>query len=622
MTREKGVASFSANFEAQKSAPIDARMIVDTKSDLTTSSVWEANDGSPYAYKGMIVCVHSDETEENNGIYRLKDLPVTDGDNWEKLGASEIASIFDIPDFPAEPDEDKFLKWDDTANELAWVAGSGSVSWDGITGDQSDINLSGFTNDVPYATEDYVDDNDFVSVSFVSDDMVFVKGDTSTISLIDAKIELKGEQGEQGETGPQGEQGIQGLQGEQGIQGETGPAGPNNISTSTTTDLTGFIKGNGSVISVDNSTYLTSAVTSLAKVGESGLTGAVTLTGGTNVSLSQSGQNITISATGEGGTANHSELEELNWSEAGHTFDTDLEIIDYGIRSAYNIMGWSEEDVVMYSEISEGVNYNYFYDNNEEEITDGIFEFLGKINTTYGLKIGNINSDNFLMTNWIEFDEYELTTGLLEGTKFPVIKSYADLVINETPVGEILYGFGIFGYNFSIPIDDFLGGELNPTFGFADLEVGNFGAIIEWDYYEQEGYFAEGVKPLKFSIEDGVSNFSLGFVNVSEGPFTNISVVRMSQTYLPTNYFGVLGGLFIQGEEDFCSLILMNEEFNVFSQMEINQEGNTEFSTFGEYIFSSNITIDNKNGLILQSPDDTYWMVTVDNDGNLSVDEV
>jgi len=31
MSREKGVASFSANFEAQKAAPIDARMIVDTK---------------------------------------------------------------------------------------------------------------------------------------------------------------------------------------------------------------------------------------------------------------------------------------------------------------------------------------------------------------------------------------------------------------------------------------------------------------------------------------------------------------------------------------------------------------------------------------------------------------
>lgn len=43
-----------------------------------------------------------------------------------------------------------------------------------------------------------------------------------------------------------------------GAKGDTGNDGPNNITTSTTTNLTGFLKGNGSVVSVDNSTYLTS----------------------------------------------------------------------------------------------------------------------------------------------------------------------------------------------------------------------------------------------------------------------------------------------------------------------------------------------------------------------------
>ncbi len=42
-----------------------------------------------------------------------------------------------------------------------------------------------------------------------------------------------------------------------GATGAAGADGPNNITTSTTTNLTGFLKGNGSVVSADNSTYLT-----------------------------------------------------------------------------------------------------------------------------------------------------------------------------------------------------------------------------------------------------------------------------------------------------------------------------------------------------------------------------
>ena len=51
-------------------------------------------------------------------------------------------------------------------------------------------------------------------------------------------------------TGAQGLQGLPGTQGEQGLQG---PAGPNNISISTTTDITEIIAGNGSnITSVPN----------------------------------------------------------------------------------------------------------------------------------------------------------------------------------------------------------------------------------------------------------------------------------------------------------------------------------------------------------------------------------
>lgn len=64
-----------------------------------------------------------------------------------------------------------------------------------------------------------------------------------------------GAQGIQGLTGNTGSQGIQGITGNAGSQGIQGVAGPNNVTTSTTTNLTGFIKGNGSVISVDNTAY-------------------------------------------------------------------------------------------------------------------------------------------------------------------------------------------------------------------------------------------------------------------------------------------------------------------------------------------------------------------------------
>ena len=52
----------------------------------------------------------------------------------------------------------------------------------------------------------------------------------------------KGDKGEQGEQGPQGEPGAAGATGAQGPQGDTGP---NEVTSSTATNLTGLLKGNG-----------------------------------------------------------------------------------------------------------------------------------------------------------------------------------------------------------------------------------------------------------------------------------------------------------------------------------------------------------------------------------------
>lgn len=90
MARNKGIASFSANFEPQIAAPLDARLIVDTVNDLTTASTWQANDGSIYIYKGIVVSVINDPDPNSNGSYCLVADDYTQGTNWKVLSGGEI----------------------------------------------------------------------------------------------------------------------------------------------------------------------------------------------------------------------------------------------------------------------------------------------------------------------------------------------------------------------------------------------------------------------------------------------------------------------------------------------------------------------------------------------------
>ena len=84
MPRNKGIASFSANFEPQVGAPLDGRLTVATLADLTTASTWLANDGLPYTYLGMLVSVTNDGA--NNGVYRLNAIDCTQPSSWVALG--------------------------------------------------------------------------------------------------------------------------------------------------------------------------------------------------------------------------------------------------------------------------------------------------------------------------------------------------------------------------------------------------------------------------------------------------------------------------------------------------------------------------------------------------------
>lgn len=79
MPRELGTYEFSANLEVKKQGPLDARLTVESKSELT---------GLPFPYLGMLVAVTDDSDPENNGLYVLTGDDPENADvleNWQKI---------------------------------------------------------------------------------------------------------------------------------------------------------------------------------------------------------------------------------------------------------------------------------------------------------------------------------------------------------------------------------------------------------------------------------------------------------------------------------------------------------------------------------------------------------
>lgn len=130
---------------------------------------------------------------------------------------------------------------------------------------------------------------------------------------------VQGEKGDKGDKGDTGSPGAQGATGPQGPQGATGPAGangqdgasgPNLVGSTTTTDLTGILKGNGSTVTTATagSDYVASETD--PKVG--------TLTNGKWCTSNGS----TVSCTSDeptGGTTDHASLSHLAYADSGHT---------------------------------------------------------------------------------------------------------------------------------------------------------------------------------------------------------------------------------------------------------------------------------------------------------------
>ena len=96
MARDPGQIVFPANIERNIAAPLDSTMVVSGVDNLTAYDTFRAiNDGRDYSYIGMITVVIND-TEENNGLYILKEFPTTKISSWKKIGEGEGVDINEI----------------------------------------------------------------------------------------------------------------------------------------------------------------------------------------------------------------------------------------------------------------------------------------------------------------------------------------------------------------------------------------------------------------------------------------------------------------------------------------------------------------------------------------------
>ena len=87
MARNTGTFNFAANFEVLTKAPLDARLVVDTKANLISPAIWQDGDSNVWLFTGIVVSVISDPSTENNGLYFLTDeLNYTNPTKWSKLG--------------------------------------------------------------------------------------------------------------------------------------------------------------------------------------------------------------------------------------------------------------------------------------------------------------------------------------------------------------------------------------------------------------------------------------------------------------------------------------------------------------------------------------------------------
>lgn len=139
----RGFFNLSGNYEPLIAAPLDARTVVEFKSDLTNSTTWTVS-GGVWVYSGLMVAVVAD-SDSNNGIYYLVDASAyTSEASWLKIadqraidalneridqisgggsggGAVQVETRFNLPSVGSSgtvyfvKDENATYRWDDTS---------------------------------------------------------------------------------------------------------------------------------------------------------------------------------------------------------------------------------------------------------------------------------------------------------------------------------------------------------------------------------------------------------------------------------------------------------------------------------------------------------------------------
>jgi len=195
MSRNKGTFNFSANFEPIIKAPLDARSLVGTFSDLINPSTWMDADGLVWLYNGLIVGVGND-VSINNGIWFLKDADnYTLASSWEKAGAGAETSVgvINVGDGSANV----FVGYDTSGNILLrTISGAGAAIISEI-GNQIIVSLdASFSGEINYGLNVSGGDasvylekvgNALVFRTLTAGDGIVLTSDSSTIR-IDASI--------------------------------------------------------------------------------------------------------------------------------------------------------------------------------------------------------------------------------------------------------------------------------------------------------------------------------------------------------------------------------------------------------------------------------------------------
>lgn len=95
MARTRGSYNFSANLEIKKTAPLDSRVVVNTKAELTQETTWADEESKVWLYSGLIVsCL------EDGNLYMLTDYdPVSaadaykQADNWKQMNGTDVSVV-------------------------------------------------------------------------------------------------------------------------------------------------------------------------------------------------------------------------------------------------------------------------------------------------------------------------------------------------------------------------------------------------------------------------------------------------------------------------------------------------------------------------------------------------